>query len=48
MKEYHKALDSFDKVLKFDPNNQEAQQGKNETMMAIQSGNSSGETDEER
>lgn len=48
MKEYHKALDSYDKVLAFDPNNYEASNGKADVQKAIQSGMSSGQNDEER
>lgn len=48
MKEFHKALESFDKVLKFDPNNYEAQKGKTDTQNEIQKGMNSGQNDEER
>ena len=49
MKEYHKAMKAFDDGLKIDPNNADCQQGKNKTVMEIQSsaGASSG-NDEER
>ena len=51
MKEYHKALDCFDKGLKIDPESKECMEGKNRTMMAIQTGAYAGQdkdTDEER
>ena len=52
MKEYHKALDSFDKGLKLDPENKELKEAKLKTMQAIQMGSfagaSSKEEDEER
>lgn len=49
MKEYHKALACFDKGLKLDPESKECKEGKNRTMMAIQSSAYSGsQPDEER
>jgi len=48
MKEFHKALDFYDKVLAKDPNNYEATNGKVETNNAIQSGMNSGDKDEDR
>jgi stress-induced-phosphoprotein 1 len=35
MKEYHKALQSYDQGLKLDPNNQECKDGKQRTMQTI-------------
>ena len=50
MKEYHKALAAFDQGLKIDPTNQECKTGKQNTMMAIQSGAFRGDaqSDQER
>jgi len=49
MKEYHKALDSFDKGLKLDPENKDCKEGKQKTMAAIQMGAYGGDKpDEER
>ena len=50
MKEYHKAIDAYDKGLKLDPENKELKEGKMRTMAAVQSGAyaSSGDHDEER
>jgi len=48
MKEYHKALEWYEKVLAKDPNNYEANQGKNETNMSISSGMNQGNNDEDR
>ena len=51
MKEYHKALDCFDKGLKIDPENKDCREGKQRTMMAIQSSQYAGvdkASDEER
>ena len=49
MKEYHKALDSFDKGLKLDPENKDCRDGKQKTMAAIQMGAYGGDKpDEER
>jgi stress-induced-phosphoprotein 1 len=38
MKEYHKALATFDQGLKLDPENKDCKEGKMKTMVAIQSG----------
>lgn len=38
MKEYHKALEAYDKGLKIDPTNAELKQAHQKTMMAIQMG----------
>jgi len=35
MKEYHKALEAFDKGLKIDPTNKDCMEGKQKTMMTI-------------
>lgn len=49
MKEYHKALKSFDDGLKLDPKNRECIEGKQKTMNTIQmTAGASGENDEER
>ena len=49
LKEYHKALDSFDKGLKIDPQNKDCLEGKAKTLQAIQTGAYGGEKhDEER
>ena len=49
MKEYHKALKSFEVDLNIDPANKDCLDGKNKTMMAIQSSaGAGGPQDEER
>lgn len=49
LKEFHKALEAFDKGLKLDANSKECIEGKQKTMMAIQMGSyGGGEHDEER
>jgi len=48
MKEYHKALKSFEDGLNIEPANKDCLDGKNKTMMAIQSSAGAGEPDEER
>lgn len=48
MKEYHKAMEAFDKGLKIDPDNKECKEGKIKTTMAISSGAYGGQNDEER
>jgi stress-induced-phosphoprotein 1 len=49
MKEYHKALATYDKGLSMEPDNKDCREGKQKTMMAIQSGAfSGGQNDEER
>jgi stress-induced-phosphoprotein 1 len=49
LKEYHKALETFDKGLKLDPTNKDCLEGKQKTMMTIQSSAYSGDKpDEER
>jgi stress-induced-phosphoprotein 1 len=49
MKEYHKALEAFDKGLKIDPSNKDCLEGKQKTMMTIQMGAYGGDKpDEER
>lgn len=47
MKEYHKAIDVYDKIMVMDPGNEEAKRGKMETSMAIQMSMHEG-NDEER
>lgn len=49
MKEYHKAVEIYDKGLKLDPENAEIKAAQQKTMMAIQSGAmGGGEHDEQR
>jgi len=48
MKEYHKAIAAYDNGLKIEPDNVDLKTGKMKTMMAIQSGATDGQTDEER
>ena len=49
MKEYHKALETYDTGLKIDPNFQDFKDGKMKTMQAISMGShAGGENDEER
>ena len=50
MKEYHKALEAFDRGLKIDPDNKDLKEGRMKTMQTINSSAyaSSGEHDEER
>lgn len=48
MKEYHKALEAFDKGLKIDPENKECKEGKIKTSQAISMGAYGGQNDEER
>lgn len=49
MKEYHKAVEIYDKGLKLDPDNAEIKAAQQKTMMAIQSGAmGGGEHDEQR
>jgi stress-induced-phosphoprotein 1 len=47
LKEYHKALDAFDKGLKLDPENKECKEGKIKTMQAIQTSAFSGDKPDE-
>lgn len=46
-KEYHKAMDAFDKGLKVDPANKECLDGRNKTMMLINSSSGAGEGNDE-
>ena len=50
MKEYHKALEAYDKGLKLDPENKDLKEGRMRTMHSVQSNaySGSGEHDEER
>jgi stress-induced-phosphoprotein 1 len=49
LKEFHKALEAFDKGLKLDPSNKDCLEGKAKTTQAIQTGAySGGQHDEER
>ena len=50
MKEYHKALEAYDRGLKIEPDNKDLKEGRMRTMQTIQSSaySGSGEHDEER
>ena len=50
MKEYHKALEAYDRGLKLEPDNKDLKEGRMRTMQTIQSSaySGSGEHDEER
>jgi len=48
LKEYHKALDAYDHILKLDPNNEEAKSMTEQVLAAVNSANHSGEIDHER
>lgn len=48
MKEYHKALETYQKGLKLEPENAECKDGLQRTALKIQQANSSGEVDKER
>jgi len=48
LKQYHKAIESFDNGLKHDPNNQEIQQSIVATTNAIQKQNQEGISEEQR
>lgn len=48
MKQYHKALETYDVALKYAPDNVDLQQDKQRTQMAISQGNSSGNVDPQR
>ena len=47
MKEYHKAMEAYDKGLLVDPDNAELKDGKNKVIMAISAGASGGGADDE-
>ena len=47
MKEYHKAIEMYDKGLEIEPNNVDCTRGKQKVMMAINTGSSQGGKDEE-
>merc|ERR1712204_148859 len=48
LKEFHKAMDSYNMVLEIDPSNADAKQNLEHVMMKIQEANQSGEADPER
>jgi len=48
LKEYHKALDAYNMVLKFEPDNQEAKNGLDMVIAKINEANQGGEVDQER
>lgn len=48
MKEYHKCLETYEKGLKLDPENEECKTGLARTQAKIQTSNQSGEVDKER
>merc|ERR1712014_365995 len=48
MKEYHKALEAYDKGLKLDPTNAACKQGQEEVIRKIQETQKSGQVDEEQ
>eukprot|EP00463_Aulacantha_scolymantha_P003886 TRINITY_DN4812_c0_g1_i1.p1 TRINITY_DN4812_c0_g1~~TRINITY_DN4812_c0_g1_i1.p1 ORF type:complete len:117 (+),score=23.67 TRINITY_DN4812_c0_g1_i1:94-444(+) len=48
LKEYHKAIETYDAGLKHDPTNADLQDDKRRTMLAIDQENSSGNVDPKR
>merc|ERR1719158_639008 len=48
MKEYHKAIEAYDKGLQLEPSNQECLTGREQVVAKIQETNRSGEVDEEQ
>jgi len=48
LKEYHKAMDAYNEVLKHEPENEEAKNGLNSTIQMINESQQSGEVDKER
>lgn len=48
LKEYHKALDAYDTILKLEPNNEEAKSMTEQVLHAVNAANASGEVDQER
>merc|ERR1712060_468718 len=48
LKEYHKALDAYNTILKLEPENEEAKQQVEHVLQAVNSANQSGEVDKER
>jgi len=48
IKEYHKAMDAYNAVLKIDPDNEEAKNGLESVISKINEGSQSGEVDKER
>ncbi len=48
LKEYHKAMDAYNAILKLEPDNAEAKSGLDNVVAAINAASSSGEVDQER
>jgi len=48
LKEYHRALEAYDRILKLDPHNEEAKNMSEQVIAAINIANQSGEVDQER
>merc|ERR1712224_916201 len=48
LKEYHKALDAYNTILKLEPENEEAKQQVEQVLQAVNAANSTGEVDKER
>jgi len=48
LKEYHKAMDAYNAILKLEPDNEEAKRGLDQVVGAINMASSSGEVDAER
>lgn len=48
MKEYHKAMDSYNEILKLEPENEEAKSGLDRVVAMVNAQSSSGEVDQER
>merc|ERR1712046_311556 len=48
LKEYHKALDAYNAILKIEPENEEAKTQVEQVLAAVNSANQSGEVDKER
>ena len=48
LKEYHKAMDAYNMILKLEPDNEEAKNGLDQVVAMVNSQSSSGEVDQER
>lgn len=48
LKEYHKAMDAYNVILKFEPENEEAKRGLDQVVTTINSQSATGEVDQER
>merc|ERR1719152_583414 len=48
LKEYHKAMDAYNEILKLEPENEEAKTGLDRVVAMVNSQSSSGEVDQER